>query len=106
MLKHLVTTDWNNYGLNPQDDTLSADYIFITGISGMVEINDQQYPIVSRTDNYTFNIAVDQNVTYSAFTTTTIGEAIRVIPFTSIMKEFNPFISMDKKVRCGWVYMY
>lgn len=101
-----VTTDWNNYGLNTQDDTLGADYIYITGVSGMLEVNDQQFPLVSRTNNYTFRIAVDPNVTYSAFTTTTIGEAVRVIPFTSIMKEFNPFISMDKKVRCGWVYMY
>lgn len=101
-----VTTDWNNYGLNPQDDTLGADYIFITGVSGMVEINDQQYPITSRTNNYIFNIAVNPNVSYSAFDTTSIGEAVRVIPFSSTMKQFNPFIQMDKKVRCGWIYMY
>ncbi len=103
-----VTTDWNNFTdvTNSLENPREADIIFISGVSGMVEINDQQYPIVSRTNNYTFNIAVDPNITYSAFTITTIGQAVRVIPFSSLMKQFNPYIQMDKKVRCGWLYMY
>lgn len=99
-----VTTDWNNYGLNAYDLSLGADYIFITGVLGMVEINDDQYPIVSVTNNNVFRINVPSTANYSAYTSG--GVAVRVIPFVSLMKKFNPFVNADKKVRCGWLYMY
>jgi len=99
-----VTTDWNNYGLNDYDELMGADMIFFTDIQGMVELNNKQYPIESTTNENTFRIKVPTNVTFSAYTSG--GEATRVIPFTSLTKQFNPFINQDKKVRCGWLYMY
>lgn len=102
-----VTTDWNNFSLNTEDGTLPADSIFITGVSGMLEINNQQYVITSIIDHNTFRITgLDPDITYSAFTTDSIGTAIRVIPFSALFKKFNPFVGDDKKVRCGWLYMY
>lgn len=99
-----VTTDWNNYSMNATDPSKGADYIFITAVEGMLEINDDQYPILSVTDNYTFRIDVPSSTNFTAYTSG--GTAMRVIPFSSLMKKFNPFVNEDKKVRCGWLYMY
>lgn len=108
-----VTTDWNNYvqDYTGKDATLNADYIFLTGISGMVEVNDQQFPITSVISNNVFRLDISGAMTpplpaTSFGTYTGGGTAVRVIPFYSLFKQFNPFIEMDKKVRCGWLYMY
>ena len=103
-----VTTDWNNYSLNTDDPTKGADYIFLTGVVGMEEINDQQFPITSVVSNNVFQLDVSQAVipatSFSAYVSG--GRAQRVIPFSSLFKQFNPFLDQDKKVRCGWLYMY
>lgn len=103
-----ITTDWNNYSDNSTDDSLDADTIFITGVSGMIQANNQQYSIIpgSVVNNYTFRVWVPNTNGFSAFTTTSVGVAQRVIPFSSTFKKFNPFAQQDKKVRCGWLYMY
>jgi hypothetical protein len=110
-----VTTDWNNYSENTvadnTDSTLSADYIFLSGVGGMVEVDDQQFPIVQVVSNNVFRLDVSAAVTPPVAATsfgayTSGGEAARVIPFYSLMKQFNPFIEIGKKVRCGWIYMY
>lgn len=103
-----VTTDWNNYSLNSDDQEMGADYIFLTGISGMQEINNQQFPIVSVTNNNVFRLDVSSAVVpATSFTAYTSGGlAQRVIPFSALFKKFNPFLDQDKKVRCGWLYMY
>lgn len=105
-----VTTDWNNYSqhLSSDEQSMGADYIFLTGLTGVDEINDHQFPITSVIDNNTFNLDITtlgipgSNLTpyFSG------GNASRVIPFESLFKQFNPFIEQDKKVRCGWIYMY
>lgn len=99
-----VTTDWNNFSLNATDQELGADYIFLTAVTGMEEVNDKQYPIIYVTDNYTFGLNVPSTVGFDDYVSG--GEAIRVIPFNALMKQFNPYIEGDKKVRCGWLYMY
>jgi hypothetical protein len=103
-----VTTDWNNYSLNLDDQTLEADSIFFTGIVGMQEINDQQFPIVSITNNNVFRVDVSTAVvsatSFGAYVSG--GRAQRVIPFSSLFKKFNPYVNQDRKVRCGWLYMY
>ncbi len=110
-----ITTDWNNYSentvANATDSTLSADYIFITGVTGMIEVNDRQFPITQVVSNNVFQLnvrdAVTPGIPATSFTAYTGGgTASRVIPFYSLFKQFNPFIEQDKKVRCGWVYMY
>jgi hypothetical protein len=109
-----VTTDWNNYvnGTAPGDDeTMGADYIFLSGVGGMVEVNNKQFPIVTIVSNNVFNLnvsgAISPEMNASAFGAyTSGGTAVRVIPFYSMFKQFNPFIGQDKKVRCGWIYMY
>lgn len=103
-----VTTDWNNYSLNTDDQQLGADYIFISGVLGMEEINDQQFPIVSVVSNNVFRLDVSSAVvpatSFSAYTSG--GRCHRVIPFSALFKKFNPFVDQDRKVRCGWLYMY
>ncbi len=99
-----VTTDWNNYGLNAYDQEMGADVIFLTGVLGMVEVNDQQFPLISVTNNNVFRLKVPDSSAYSAYTSG--GVASRVISFSSTLKKFNPYIDQDKKVRCGWLYMY
>lgn len=99
-----VTTDWNNFSLHEDDTSMGADYIFLTGVLGMQEVNDQQYAIKSVTNNNVFRLNVPDSSTFTAYTSG--GEAYRVIPFSSLMKQFNPYINDDKKVRCGWLYMY
>lgn len=101
-----ITTDWNNYGVNDYDPEMGADYIFFTGIEGMLELNGKQFPIERPfISNNVFRVKVDDpSVTYSAYTGG--GTASRVIPFSALFKAFNPYADQDKKVRCGWLYMY
>ncbi len=99
-----VTTDWNNFGLNAYDQQMGADIIYISGVVGMIEINRQQYPVVSVTNNNVFRLTVPNSAIFSAYTSG--GVAVRVIPFSSTLKKFNPYIDQDRKVRCGWLYMY
>ncbi len=99
-----ITTDWNNYSLNEDDREKGTDFIFFTGISGMLELNDKQYPIVSVTNNNVFRVTVPSDVTFTAYTSG--GVATRVIPFSALFKKFNPYANQDRKVRCGWLYMY
>ncbi len=100
-----ITTDWNNYSMNEAPVLeLAADTIFFTGIQGMVELNGKQFPITTVVDNYTFNIDVVNNSQYSSYTSG--GTTQRVIPFVALFKKFNPFANVDRKVRCGWLYMY
>jgi hypothetical protein len=99
-----VTTDFNNYSLQTNDQTMGADNIFISGVMGMEEVNNQQYIVSSVISPNVFNLTVPDSGVFSAYTGD--GTAIRVIPFSALFKKFNPFASMDKKVRCGWIYMY
>ena len=104
-----VTTDWNNYSLNDNDQEKGIDYIFLTGIEGMLEINDQQFPIIRPfISENVFRLDVSTAVVpATSFTPyTSGGQAVRVIPFSALFKKFNPFIDQDRKVRCGWLYMY
>jgi len=110
-----VTTDWNNYRLNEpgnskSDPDLSADYIFLTGIIGIEELNNQQFPITSIINQNIFRLDISTIAAVSP--TSTFGEYVsggiaqRVIPFSATFKKFNPFVDSDRKVRCGWLYMY
>jgi Ubiquitin-activating enzyme E1 FCCH domain len=99
-----ITTDWNNFHTHPSDQEMGTDTIFFTGISGMVELNNQQCIFDSWISNNVFRVQVNPAQTFSAYTSG--GECSRVIPFSSLFKQFNPFIDTDKKVRCGWLYMY
>lgn len=99
-----VTTDWNNFSLNDYDPEKGADFIFFSGVEGMVEVNDQQFPIIDVTDEYTFDVQVPSTANFTAYTTG--GTAVRVIPFFAEFKKFNPYVNQNKKVRCGWLYMY
>ncbi len=108
-----VTTDYNNYRLNEDnnpttDPDLLADKIFLTAIVGMEEINNQQFPIVRIVNANTFRLDVSTAVVHATSFTPYVsgGRAQRVIPFSSLFKKFNPFAGQDKKVRCGWLYMY
>lgn len=111
-----VTTDFNNYRKNDEttgfdneynDESLSADYIFFTDVGGMLEINNQQFPITQIVSNNVFRVNVNTAGDTSNFGAyTSGGRAQRVIPFSSTFKKFNPYVNQDKKVRCGWLYMY
>lgn len=108
-----VTTDFNNYRLNEPDNPisspdLSADYIFLSGVVGMGEVNNNQFPITEVVSPNVFRLDVSilgiDATSFQAYSSG--GEAVRVIPFEALMKKFNPFVMQDKKVRCGWLYMY
>jgi hypothetical protein len=99
-----VTTDWNNFSENANDMSKAKDTIYISGVQGMLEINNQQFPITVVTNNNVFRLSVPTTANFSAYTSG--GIATRVIPFTALFKKFNPFINSDQKVRCGWIYMY
>ena len=101
-----VTTDWNNYSENANDSKLGKDTIFITGVAGMLEINNCQYQITQVLSATVFRIKINPLISYSAFSASSIGVAVRVIPFESLFKQFNPYVNQDRKVRCGWLYMY
>ncbi len=91
-----IETDWNNYNI--------GDYIVLESLGGMVEANDKQAAIKAINVNYrTFDLEFD-TTTLSAYTTG--GIASRVTPFECLTKKFNPYTNLDKKVRCGWLYMY
>lgn len=99
-----VTTDWNNYSLNEDDLQKGADVIFFEGVGGMVEINNQQFAVIQIVSNNVFRVTIPSTLNPSAYTSG--GTAVRVIPMDVLMKKFNPYVEMDKKVRCGWLYMY
>lgn len=91
-----IETDYNNF--------VAGDYIFLEGISGMVEANNKQGAIKSIiTANRVFQIDI-RTINFSTYTYG--GQASRVIPFESITKKFNPFAQDSKKVRCGYMYFY
>lgn len=101
-----ITTDWNNFGLNSYDNEMGADQIYFSGVNGMQEINSQQLTIIPPVvSNNVFRVETPvDNTGWTAYTGG--GTATRVIPFTALTKQFNPYINSDKKVRCGWLYMY
>ena len=105
-----VTTDWNNYSrhLAGDEQDMGADQIFLTAMTGMTELNDHQFPITQIVNNNTFVLDIRSCGVIGSDLTAYVsgGEAVRVIPFDSLFKKFNPFVSQDKKVRCGWLYMY
>lgn len=103
-----VTTDWNNYSLNTDDSEMGADYIFLSGMSGMEEINNQQFPITDVISNNVFRLDVSTAIVPATDFTPYVSNGIcqRVIPFSALFKKFNPYVEIDKKVRCGWIYMY
>ena len=91
-----VTTDWNNYNV--------GDYISFEGVLGMTELNHKQAAINAIATNYTvFDVDIE-TTGFSAYTSG--GTASKTIPFEALSKKLNPFIEMDKKVRCGWIYFY
>lgn len=101
-----ITTDWNNYSINADDSQKGADIIFFEEVGGMLEINGQQYAIIQEPANHNvFRVNVPTGTAnFSVYTSG--GRAVRVIPMDVLMKKFNPFVEIDKKVRCGWLYMY
>ena len=103
-----VTGDFNNYSLNLDDPEKGADFIFLTAMIGMEEINNYQFPIVSIVNGNTFRLNVSTAVVNTTNFTPYVsgGRAQRVIPFSALFKKFNPFLELDKKVQCGWLYMY
>lgn len=103
-----LVTDYNNYSLQTDEPEMGADFIFITGMDGMTELANQQFPIVSVTNPNTFRIDISMCGVKGLDLTPYVsgGNAVRVIPFTALMKQFNPYVEQDKKVRCGWLYMY
>lgn len=103
-----VVTDYNNYSQEGSEPEMGADFIFLTGMTGADELNNQQFPVVERVNGNTFNISIVDCVVKGSDLTAYVsgGTATRVIPFSALMKEFNPYVNQDKKVRCGWLYMY
>ena len=103
-----VTADFNNYSLNLDDPSKGADFIYLTAIVGMEELNNQQFPVISLINRNTFRLDISttgiQATSFGAYVSG--GRAQRVIPFSALFKKFNPFIESDRKVRCGWLYMY
>lgn len=97
-----ITTDWNNYQEEGNFEGL-ADTIFLTGIVGMVQANNKQFQVTSIISNNVFRVQAN---TTGFSTYTSGGEAVRVIPFSSLFKKFNPYVNTANKVRCGWIYLY
>lgn len=91
-----VTTDWNNYEV--------GDNIVFESVLGMTEINDKQCAIKSiQTANTVFDVDV-QTLGFSAYTSG--GIASKTIQMEALTKKLNPFVELDKKIRCGWIYFY
>lgn len=91
-----VTTDWNNYNKD--------DYIVFEAVGGMIQLNDKQAPIISTPIPYNvFRVSIKTDG-FSAYTGG--GKCSKTIPFEAVSKKFNPWINLDKKVRCGWIYFY
>lgn len=91
-----VTTDWNNYEV--------GDNIVFEAVEGMTQINHKQAAIKSiQTPYNVFDIDIE-TVGFSSYTG--LGMASKTIPFEAVSKKLNPFVNIDKKVRCGWIYFY
>lgn len=91
-----VTTDWNNYEI--------GDNIVFQGVNGMVEINNKQGAIKQiQTDWNIFDVDIP-TLDFSAYTDG--GIASKTIALEALTKKLNPFVDMDKKLRCGWIYFY
>ncbi len=91
-----ITTDWNNFNI--------GDYIVLEGIVGMVQANHKQGAIKAISTPYnTFDIDIP-TLGFSAYVSG--GIASKTIPFQAVSKKLNPFVDMDKKIRCGWIYFY
>lgn len=91
-----VTTDWNNYQ--------KGDYIYLTGVGGMTDVNKKQNFIKSVTDNYVFRMKFPGAFGLTAYTSG--GLASKVIHFESLTKKLNPFVDKAAKVRCSYLYFY
>ena len=91
-----VETDWNNYEI--------GDYIVFEAVQGMTEVNHKQAAIKSiQTAWTTFDVEIS---TLGFSTYTEGGIASKTISFEAKTKKFNPFINIDKKIKCGWIYFY
>lgn len=91
-----VETDFNNYAV--------GDYLTFEGVGGMTQINSKQAAIKAIN---TANRIVDVDINTANFSAwTSGGTASRVIPLQAVTKKFNPWCEKDKKVRCGWLYLY
>ena len=91
-----VTTDWNNYEI--------GDYISFSGISGMTQANDRQGFIKAiPTPWNVFDVDI-QTLGFDPYISG--GIASKSIYFKALSKKLNPFVELDKKVRCGWIYFY
>lgn len=93
-----VVTDWNNYKV--------GDYVFFSGVDGATEVNGRQAVVESVTGNNTFTakFEVSNPETINTYTANT-GTVSRSIPFEFTTKNFNPYVSSDAKVRCGYLYL-
>lgn len=91
-----VTTDWNNYNI--------GDYIVFEGVNGMVEANHKQGAIKAIQTSYTtFDVDIP-TIGFSSYTSG--GIASKCIQLEAVSKKLNPYVEIDKKVRCGWIYFY
>lgn len=91
-----VTTDWNNYEV--------GDNIVFEGVQGMTEVNHKQAAIKEiQTAWNVFDVDI-KTLGFSSYTGG--GIASKTIPLESLTKKLNPFVEMDKKLRCGWIYFY
>jgi len=91
-----VTTDWNNYEV--------GDNIVFEGINGMIQANHKQAAIKAIVTPWNvFDVDIS-TLGFSAYTSG--GIASKTIPFEAFTKQLNPFVNMDKKLRCGWIYFY
>lgn len=99
-----VTTDFQKFQV--------GDFIALEAISGMVEANNKQYELLSRStvpgdEDYVFTLQVEAGTDATAFSAyTDNGVASKCIVFDCKTKKFNPFANADKKVSCGWLYFY
>lgn len=93
-----VTTDWNNYNL--------GDYIYFSDVEGMTNINDKQGEIVDISVDYTtFDVVFGEEVgPLDPYTSG--GWASKSFEFSASSTKLNPWVNMDKKIRCGWMYFY
>ncbi|MFI0477778.1 MAG: ubiquitin-activating E1 FCCH domain-containing protein [Candidatus Rhabdochlamydia sp.] len=91
-----VTTDWNNYEV--------GDNIVFESVEGMTEINHKQAPIKAIQTTYNIFDVDIQTTGFSAYTSG--GIASKTIPMEALSKKLNPFVELDKKLRCGWIYFY
>src|ERR1041385_993230 len=100
-----ITTAFQNYGKQEVDPAMGADFIYLDAVVGMTQVNGKQFQVDSVTNHNTIVLkTVESTSTWDAYVSG--GEATRVIPFNALTKKFNPYVDGDKKVRCGWLYMY